>query len=41
MNIEAYNLIIDKIKPLLDGRGFKTVDTETEAISKTAKLPSA
>ena len=28
MNIEAYNLIIDKIRPLLDGRGFKAVDLE-------------
>ena len=28
MNIEAYNLIIDKIKPLLDSRNFNTVDLE-------------
>ena len=28
MNIEAYNLIIDKIEPLLDSRNFNTVDLE-------------
>ena len=29
MNIDAYNLIIDTIKPLLDNRKFKTIDTDT------------
>ena len=38
MNIEAYNLIIDKIKPLLDGRGFKTVDTETGSYFENGEI---
>lgn len=34
MNIEAYNLIIDKIKPLLDSRGFKAVDLDDSSYFK-------
>ena len=41
MNIEAYNLIIDKIKPLLDGRGFKTVDTETGSYFENGEIAVA